>query len=149
MLARKAGVSFAAMVLLMSAVSAASEMYQWVDADGKKHFTDRPPPAGVAVEKAAVPVAPAPGKPAEAGEDASAAGKEPAPDFARQLREKQQKMARERMQSQQQQRLAADEERQKRAAQKKARDKEEKCKRLKDVADQAYGFKARYERECE
>jgi len=134
-------------VLAVSGPVEAGEMYQWVDADGKKHFTDRPPPPGIGAEKAALPAAPAPGRQAQAASDGAAA--EPASDFARQLREKQQKMAQERMQAQKEQGLSAEEERKKRAAQKQAQQKADKCKRLKDVADKAYAFKGRYERECE
>lgn len=136
--------SLVALVLAGAAVEAA-EVYRWVDADGRKHFTDHPPPPGIAVEKAALPAAPAPGQPA--GGVVQGTG-EPAADFARQLREKQQKMSREREKTRQQQQLSAEEERLKRAAQKQAQEREEKCRRLKDVADKAYGFKARYEREC-
>lgn len=47
-----------ALALLLAAAGAgAAEVYRWVDADGKVHFSDSPPP-GVAAERLAIKSAP-------------------------------------------------------------------------------------------
>lgn len=125
----------------------AGEMYQWVDENGKRHFTDKPPPAGVAAQKSALPVA-APVSRESAAEDDAGPEQASATDTQRKAREKQRDQARQRQEAQHKQRLADEEERVRREQRKAAQAKEEKCKRLKDVADKAYSFKERYEAEC-
>ena len=37
--------AFLGLALLAAAGGASAQMYKWVDANGKTHFTDQPPPA--------------------------------------------------------------------------------------------------------
>lgn len=141
-------------LLLLSAAippAGAAEMYQWVDANGKRHFTDKPPPAGVNAERAVLRPAPALTAPA-----ADAADDE-VPETEVRAREQQRLDAMRRENERQwrddveKSRLAeqARQEAQRREREAKLQaDKDEKCERLKDVADKAYAFRGRYEKEC-
>jgi hypothetical protein len=136
-------------VLLWGAASAlpAAEMYQWVDAQGKRHFTDKPPPAGVAAERSAVPSAFRVSKdvPPESDDLTDEERRRAQAEKARQKQWQEASDRREKDARRWQEEADDRERKQKRAA---AVKKEEDCKRMKDLADQAYSFKSRYEREC-
>lgn len=129
----------------------AAEMYQWVDENGKRHFTDKPPPSGIASEKAPLKSLP----PITKTPDVAVSDDIDAVEARERARE-QREIAAEKRREKNEKRYEEDRLRREQEAedeiwrkkQKAEADKEEKCKRLKAVADQAYSFKSRYEREC-
>lgn len=135
----------ACLLMLAPSAGAAGEMYQWVDENGKRQFSDKPPPQGVNAQKAAVPSATrVSGANEMAGDDESdGAGAKPRAD-----REKTRQQYDAYRLEQAKKQAAEEEERRWREQRDKAKAKEEKCKRLKDLADKAYGMKPRYEAEC-
>lgn len=63
------------LALLATASAHATQMYSWTDANGTRHFSDRPPPETVAAKKIDLPKrdAPAVAEPQQGSEDGAAA----------------------------------------------------------------------------
>ena len=55
----KLATSCLGLALLLCAAGASAQVYKWVDAQGKTHFSDRPPPVEQAATIAAAPASPA------------------------------------------------------------------------------------------
>lgn len=141
-----------AIQLLAMPAAMAGEMYQWTDANGKRHFTDKPPPPGVQAERSTLRDLPAKGprQDAEAnagGEDPAAAfQREQAADLAERRRERQE--AKQKREDAEKRWAAEQEDREWEHAKRQREQKETKCRNLKDAADRASGLKARWEKEC-
>lgn len=135
--------------MLCAAVGHAAEMYQWVDENGKRHFTDKPP-VGIAAEKSAIRTLPTLSRPAAGEEQGAEGGSDD--EVANLKREnaalKQRRQLESRYEEESRRRLEQMEEERRQREEAQRAEKEDKCKRLKDLAYKAYAFKGRYEREC-
>lgn len=69
--------SLTALALCLAALPATAQMYKWVDAQGKAHYSDQPPPAAAKAQKydtePARPAAPAAGSPSAQGSNSLSA----------------------------------------------------------------------------
>lgn len=136
-----------AVTLMLPAPASAAGLYRWTDADGKLHISDRPPEQGVSAQPMAAPKA----------QSLSGTGNAATTDVDQQAyadaqrkrlleagnKAEAQRKAREREQANQ--RSEAD------ASRRKSRQDEQqaaKCKRLKQLADQASGFEVTYQMNC-